>query len=123
MYCVVMNEYVQCAQVKRRAAVRQGKPPFLTSAHQLISCFIHITHKAVNMEEAENKENKVMTIANVSKESRRPLDWQMTKQNLSERGQYLLETGLWSDCTFVVGLPPSQRDIRVTKTSLKTSKN
>jgi len=50
-------------------------------------------HKAVNMEEAENKENKVMTIANVSKESRRPLDWQMTKQNLSERGQYLLETG------------------------------
>ena len=71
------------------------------------------------MEEAENKENKVMTIANVSKESRRPLDWQMTKQNLSERGQYLLETGLWSDCTFVVGLPPSQRDIRVRKTTLE----
>ena len=113
--------YTVCAQVKCRA----GKPPpFLTSAHQLISCFIHITHKAVNMEEAENKENKVMTIANVSKESRRPLDWQMTKQNLSERGQYLLETGLWSDCTFVVGLPPSQRDIRVRKkkTLNKTTK-
>ena len=49
--------------------------------------------------------NKVMTLA--VKESRRPLDWQMTKQNLSERGQYLLETGIWSDCTFVVGLPPN----------------
>ena len=41
--------------------------------------------------------------------NRRPLDWQMTKQNLGERGQYLLETGIWSDCTFVVGLPPTVR--------------
>jgi hypothetical protein len=35
------------------------------------------------------------------------LDWQTPKQNLSERGTYLLETGIWSDCTFVVGLPPN----------------
>ncbi len=35
------------------------------------------------------------------------LDWQTGKQNLCERGQYLLETGVWSDCTFIVGLPPN----------------
>ena len=39
----------------------------------------------------------------------RPLDWQINKQNLGERGQYLLETGVWSDCTFIVGLPPTVR--------------
>ena len=59
--------------------------------------------------EVETKDKVMVSV----KESRRPLDWQMTKQNLSERGQYLLETGIWSDCTFVVGLPPNQRDIRV----------
>ena len=57
------------------------------------------------VENKDNAQNKSMTLA--VKESRRPLDWQMTKQNLSERGQYLLETGIWSDCTFVVGLPPN----------------
>ena len=38
---------------------------------------------------------------------RKPIDWQMLKQNLSEKGAYLLETGIWSDCTFIVGLPPN----------------
>ena len=59
--------------------------------------------------EVENTDNNAQNNNRVVavKESRRPLDWQMTKQNLSERGQYLLETGIWSDCTFVVGLPPN----------------
>lgn len=34
-------------------------------------------------------------------------DWQLTKSSLCERGQYLLESGLWSDCQFVVGLSPN----------------
>ena len=42
-------------------------------------------------------------------QQRKPVDWQNSKENLSQRGQYLLETGIWSDCTFVVGLPPTLR--------------
>ena len=34
-------------------------------------------------------------------------DWQLTKASLCERGQYLLESGLWSDCQFIVGLSPN----------------
>ena len=51
----------------------------------------------------------VAVFANIRESQKRPLDWQCTKQNLNERGQYLLETGIWSDCTFVVGLPPNIR--------------
>ena len=60
-------------------------------------------------EDSENNNKMVVTTSpNNHKNSRKPnLDWQITKQNLSERGQYLLETGIWSDCTFVVGLPPN----------------
>ncbi|XP_050309730.1 BTB/POZ domain-containing protein 6-B-like [Anthonomus grandis grandis] len=36
-------------------------------------------------------------------------DWQISKQNIKERGQYLLETGLWSDCRFIVGTEPIQQ--------------
>lgn len=50
-----------------------------------------------------------MDTTEIKEYQRKPLDWQMTKQNLSERGAYLLETGIWSDCTFVVGLPPTVR--------------
>jgi len=39
-------------------------------------------------------------------------DWQLTKPGLCDRGQYLLETGVWSDCQFIVGLSPN---IRVSK--------
>ena len=26
---------------------------------------------------------------------------------VSERGRHLFETGIWSDCEFIVGLPPN----------------
>ena len=59
-------------------------------------------------EDSENNNNKMVDKSpNHHNHSRKPVDWQITKQNLSERGQYLLETGIWSDCTFVVGLPPN----------------
>ena len=45
---------------------------------------------------------------------RRPLDWQLTKNSLAERGSYLLETGIWSDCTFVVGVQPQNVKVRKT---------
>ena len=59
-------------------------------------------------EDSENNNKMVVTTPNHHhNNSRKPVDWQINKQNLSERGQYLLETGIWSDCTFVVGLPPN----------------
>lgn len=36
-------------------------------------------------------------------------DWQTQKKKVMERGQYLLETNLWSDCRFIVGLEPHQQ--------------
>lgn len=39
----------------------------------------------------------------------RCIDWQTQKQKLNERGKYLLRSGLWSDCKFVVGLEPNER--------------
>jgi len=41
-----------------------------------------------------------------------PCDWQTSKQKLSERGQYLLETGQWSDCNFIVGQEPQQQILK-----------
>lgn len=35
-----------------------------------------------------------------------PGDWQTTATRLAERGKHLLETGVWSDCQFTVGLSP-----------------
>ena len=40
-------------------------------------------------------------------EDQRNLDWQITKSKLTERSAHLLETGLWTDCEFHVGLPPN----------------
>ena len=40
-------------------------------------------------------------------EDQRNLDWQITKSKLAERSAHLLETGLWTDCEFHVGLPPN----------------
>jgi len=34
-------------------------------------------------------------------------DWQTTKCRVAERGRHLFETGIWSDCEFIVGLPPN----------------
>ncbi|CAH1102996.1 unnamed protein product [Psylliodes chrysocephalus] len=36
-------------------------------------------------------------------------DWQTTRKLVKERGQYLLETGMWSDCRFIVGTEPNQQ--------------
>jgi len=67
-------------------------------------------------EDSENNNNKMVDKSpNHHNHSRKPVDWQITKQNLSERGQYLLETGIWSDCTFVVGLPPNLKVFRCHK--------
>jgi hypothetical protein len=38
-----------------------------------------------------------------------PCDWQITRKLVKERGQYLLETGMWSDCRFIVGTEPNQQ--------------
>lgn len=31
------------------------------------------------------------------------IDWQVSRHEIKARGQYLLETGKWSDCHFLVG--------------------
>ena len=31
------------------------------------------------------------------------MDWQMTKTQVNQRAGHILNTGQWSDCTFVVG--------------------
>lgn len=38
-----------------------------------------------------------------------PCDWQITRREVKERGQYLLESGIWSDCRFIVGTEPNQQ--------------
>ncbi|XP_076245243.1 uncharacterized protein LOC143185844 [Calliopsis andreniformis] len=50
-----------------------------------------------------------------------PCDWQISKQKLSERGQYLLETGQWSDCKFIVGQEPHQQILKGHKLFLAMS--
>ena len=40
-------------------------------------------------------------------EDQRNLDWQTTKSSLTQRAAHLLESGLWTDCEFHVGLPPN----------------
>ena len=36
-------------------------------------------------------------------------DWQTAATRMAERGKHLLETGVWSDCQFTVGLAPSTK--------------
>lgn len=48
-------------------------------------------------------------------------DWQTTKQRLAERGQYLLESGLWSDCNFIVGPESQQQTLKGHKLFLAMS--
>ncbi|XP_028524664.1 uncharacterized protein LOC108002163 [Apis cerana] len=50
-----------------------------------------------------------------------PCDWQINKQKLLERTQYLLATGQWSDCKFVVGQEPHQQTLKVHKLFLAMS--
>ncbi|XP_034825300.1 uncharacterized protein [Maniola hyperantus] len=37
-----------------------------------------------------------------------PTDWQLECTELKQRGAYLLQTGQWSDCNFLVGTEPNQ---------------
>ncbi|XP_015609976.1 BTB/POZ domain-containing protein 2-like [Cephus cinctus] len=50
-----------------------------------------------------------------------PCDWQITKQRVAERGQYLLESGQWSDCKFIVGQEPHQQELQGHKLFLAMS--
>ncbi|KOC67580.1 BTB/POZ domain-containing protein 6-A [Habropoda laboriosa] len=50
-----------------------------------------------------------------------PCDWQIKKQKLLERSQYLLETGQWSDCKFIVGQEPHQQTLKGHKLFLAMS--
>lgn len=50
-----------------------------------------------------------------------PCDWQINKKKLLERSQYLLETGQWSDCKFVVGQEPHQQILKGHKLFLAIS--
>lgn len=38
-----------------------------------------------------------------------PCDWQTARKKIHERGQYLLDSGIWSDCRFIVGIEPHQQ--------------
>jgi len=42
-------------------------------------------------------------------------DWQTTKCKVAERGRHLFETGIWSDCQFIVGLPPNIKIFHIHK--------
>lgn len=37
-----------------------------------------------------------------------PTDWQLGCVEVKQRGAYLLQSGQWSDCTFLVGAEPHQ---------------
>jgi BTB/POZ domain len=36
------------------------------------------------------------------------IDWQISRHEIKARGKYLLETGKWADCHFLVGSEPQQ---------------
>lgn len=44
-----------------------------------------------------------------------PADWQTSCKSIKNRGEYLLESGLWSDCKFIVGMEPNQQVIECHK--------
>ncbi|XP_055615744.1 uncharacterized protein LOC129761917 isoform X2 [Toxorhynchites rutilus septentrionalis] len=37
------------------------------------------------------------------------IDWQISRHDIKSRGQYLLETGKWADCHFLVGQEPNHQ--------------
>lgn len=48
-------------------------------------------------------------------------DWQVNMKKVTERGSYLLETGLWSDCKFIVGQEAHQEVVEGHKIFLAMS--
>ena len=51
--------------------------------------------------------NVVSNFKGLTIQEQQNLDWQVTKPKLTDRSSHLLETGLWADCQFHVGLPPN----------------
>lgn len=41
-----------------------------------------------------------------------PCDWQLACTEIKQRGEYLLQSEQWSDCTFLVGSEPNQVEVR-----------
>ncbi|XP_040581914.1 BTB/POZ domain-containing protein 2 [Lepeophtheirus salmonis] len=52
---------------------------------------------------------KVLYIENGKNPRFLPLSWQSVKTKLSQKGKYILDTGTWSDCRFLVGIPPDSK--------------
>jgi len=50
-----------------------------------------------------------VTTSTVSRLAEYGNDWQTCATRLSERGKHLLDTGVWSDCEFIVGVTPNMR--------------
>lgn len=44
------------------------------------------------------------------------IDWQIHKKKNSERGKYILETGLWADCKFIF-CHVQPKKVRIKKTN------
>lgn len=49
------------------------------------------------------------------------VDWQINKTRVNQRGEHLLQTGTWSDCSFIVGVEPHQEIINGHKLFLAMS--
>lgn len=39
-------------------------------------------------------------------------DWQISCKEIKERGDYLLRSGQWADCNFLVGSEPNQVQVK-----------
>lgn len=48
-------------------------------------------------------------------------DWQMDTQSIRERGKYLLDNALWTDCKFLVGTEESNKEFKAHKLILSMS--
>lgn len=48
-------------------------------------------------------------------------DWQIHQEKISERGKYILKTGLWSDCKFIVSNAQNKKEFKAHKLILSMS--
>ena len=67
--------------------------------HQLVSAQVVTSVSVTNMTPGEG--------GALARLGECPGDWQTGATRLVERGKHLLDTGVWSDCEFIVGLPPN----------------
>lgn len=54
-------------------------------------------------------------------EQNNAVDWQISRKEVRQRAQYLLETGQWSDCKFLVGSESNQQVLEAHKLFLAIS--